>query len=71
MVPGLPDQTEQVALRRVTLTKSEERSRSGGEQWKRKANDEWESWEGIKVQNPQSIGTWDQFSSLGPGESRT
>jgi hypothetical protein len=26
---------EQAALRRVTLSESEERSRSGGEQWKR------------------------------------
>jgi hypothetical protein len=49
MVPGLPDQTEQAAPKTVTLAKSEERSRSGGEQWKRKANDGWESWQGSKV----------------------
>jgi hypothetical protein len=30
---------EQAALRRVTLTELEGRSRSGGEQWRRKAND--------------------------------
>jgi hypothetical protein len=30
---------EQAAPRRVTLTKSEGRSRSGGEQWKKEAND--------------------------------
>jgi hypothetical protein len=40
---------EQVASRRVTLTVSEERNRSGGEQWKRKANDEWESQQGSKI----------------------
>jgi hypothetical protein len=49
MVPGLPDQTEQAAPKTVTLAKSEERSRSGGEQWKRKAIDGWESWQGSKV----------------------
>jgi hypothetical protein len=40
---------EQAAPRRVTLTQSEEKSRSGGEQWKRKANDGWESLKGSKV----------------------
>jgi hypothetical protein len=73
-IPGtarLPDQTEQAAMSRVTLTESEERSRSGGEQWKRKANDGWESQQGSKVRNPQSGGTWGQFSSLGLGEGRT
>jgi hypothetical protein len=64
-VPQLPYQTEQAALRMVTLTKSEERSKSGGEQWKREANDGWKSWEGSKVQNPQSRGTCGQFSTLG------
>jgi hypothetical protein len=46
--PQLPDQTEQAAPRRVTLTESEERSRSGGGQWKREANDGWESRQGSK-----------------------
>jgi hypothetical protein len=67
----LPDQTEQAALRRVTLTESEERSRSGGEQWKREANDGWESLQGSKAQNAQSGDMWGQFSSLGLGEGRT
>jgi hypothetical protein len=49
MAPQLPDQREQAALRRVTVTESEERSKSGGEQWKREANDGWESWQGSKV----------------------
>jgi hypothetical protein len=48
-VPQLPDQTEQAALRRVTFTESEERGRSGGEKWKREANDGWESWQVSKV----------------------
>jgi hypothetical protein len=30
---------EQVAPRRVTLTESEEKSRSSGEQWEREVND--------------------------------
>jgi hypothetical protein len=71
MTPQLPDQTEQTALRRVTLTESEKRNRSGGEQWKREANDGWESRQGSKVQNPQPRGTWGQFSSLCSGEGRT
>jgi hypothetical protein len=62
---------EQADQRMVTLTESEERSRSGGWQWKRKANDGWESRQGSKVQNPQSRGTWGQFSSLVSGEGRT
>jgi hypothetical protein len=71
VAPQLLDQTEQAAPKRVTLTKSEDRSRSGGEQWKINANDGWESRQGSKVQNPQSGGTWGQFSSLGSGEGRT
>jgi hypothetical protein len=71
MVPQLPNKTEQAAPRRVTLTKSEERSRSGGEQWKRNANDGWESRQGSKVLYPQSGVTWGQVSSLGLGEYRT
>jgi hypothetical protein len=47
------------------------RSRSGGEQWKREANDGWECRQDNKVRNPQSGGTWGQFSSLGSGEGRT
>jgi hypothetical protein len=62
---------EQAAPRRVTLTESEGRSRSGGQQWKREANDGWESRQGSKVRNPQSGGTWGQFSSLGSGEGGT
>jgi hypothetical protein len=69
--PRLPDQTERAALRRVTLTEFEERNRSGGQQWKRDANDGWESRQGSKVRNPQSGGMWGQFSSLGLGEGRT
>jgi hypothetical protein len=38
-----------VTPRRVKFTESEERSRLGGEQWKRKANDGWESQQGSKV----------------------
>jgi hypothetical protein len=34
---------DQAAPRRVTLNESEERSRSDGEQWKREADDGWES----------------------------
>jgi hypothetical protein len=49
VVPRLPDQTEQSALRSVTLTESEERSRSGGEQWTKEANDGWESRQGSNV----------------------
>jgi hypothetical protein len=62
---------EQAAPRRVALTESEERSRSGGEQWKREANDGWEIQKGSKVRDPQSGGTWGQFSSLGSREGRT
>jgi hypothetical protein len=62
---------EQAVPKRVTLNKSEERSRLGGEQWKRKANDRWESQQGSEVQNPKSRGTWGQFSILGLGEGRT
>jgi hypothetical protein len=62
---------EQAAPRRVTLTEAEDRSRSGGEQWKRKANDGWESWQDSNIQNPQSIDAWGQFTSLGLGEGRT
>jgi hypothetical protein len=47
--PEREREREQAALRRVKLTKSEERSRSGGEQWKTKANDGWESQQGSKV----------------------
>jgi hypothetical protein len=64
-------QRDQAAPRKVTLTKSEKRSRSGGEQWKRKANDGWESQQGSRIQNPQSRGTWGQFSNLGSVEGRT
>jgi hypothetical protein len=71
MVPQLPDQREQAALRRVTHIETEERNRSGGEQWKREVNDGWESQQGSKVGNPQSGGTWGQFSSLSSGEGRT
>jgi hypothetical protein len=37
----------------------------------REANDGWESQQGNKVQNPQSVDIWGQFSSLGSGEGRT
>jgi hypothetical protein len=37
----------------------------------RKASGGWESWQGSKVQDPQSIDMWGQFSSLGLGENRT
>jgi hypothetical protein len=76
LAQGLPlprpeREREQAAPRRVTLTESEERSRSGGEHWKREGNDGWESWQGSRVQIPQSGGTWGQFNSLGSGEGRT
>jgi hypothetical protein len=45
----LEREREQAASRRVTLTESEERSRSGGEQCKRKAYDGWESQQDGKV----------------------
>jgi hypothetical protein len=37
----------------------------------REANGGWESQQGSKFQNPQSIGMWGQFSSQGSGEGRT
>jgi hypothetical protein len=37
----------------------------------RETNDGWESQQGSKVRDPQSIGTWGQFSSLGSGEHST
>jgi hypothetical protein len=46
---------EQAAPRMVTLTESEVSHVEGRG---REANGGWESWQGSKVQDPQSIGTW-------------
>jgi hypothetical protein len=60
---------EQAAPRRVTP--SPRREAGQVESSGREASGGWESWQGSRVQDPQSIGTWGQYSSLGPGEGRT
>jgi hypothetical protein len=46
------------------------RSRSGREQWKREANDQWESWQGSKVLNLQSGGTVGSIQQSGFGRGQ-
>jgi hypothetical protein len=77
MASQLPDQIEQAALRLVTLTEFEERSRSGGEQWNRKANDGRETVKAVKyeIHSPEECGVnlavwvWERTGFEGQGTS--